>query len=104
LVRTAGYPQQLEHLLCLHDAVAYLGEVVLVFLDLMGYHRWLAEGRAGSQPAPAPALLADRDGPNNKPWRVIRVLNALHGRVAYLDAYIIGRAKLIRFYRQLAAV
>ena len=34
---------------------------------------------------------------------MIGVLNALSGQVDYLDAYIIGREKVIRFYRQLAA-
>jgi transposase len=34
---------------------------------------------------------------------VIGALNALSGRVDYLDGYIIGRAKVIRFYRQLDA-
>jgi hypothetical protein len=34
---------------------------------------------------------------------VIGALNAVSGRVDYLDAYIIGREKLIVFYRQLLA-
>ncbi len=34
---------------------------------------------------------------------MIGALNALSGRVDYLDAYIIGREKMIRFYRQLVA-
>ncbi len=98
------YVDKLEHLLsCLRDAAAHPGEVELVFLDEMGYHRWPAEGGTWSQSAPAPAPLADRDGPNNKQWRVIGALNALSGRVDYLDAYIIGREKVIRFNRQLAA-
>ena len=95
---------KLEHLLaCLHDAAEHPGEVVLVFLDEMGYYRWPSEGRTWGEAAPNPAPLADRDGPNNKQWRVIGALNALTGRVDYLDAYIIGRAKLIVFYRQLVA-
>src|SRR5207244_6452016 len=74
---------------------------VLVFLDEMGYYRWPAEGRIWAAAAAQPAPLADRDGPNNKQWRVIGALNALSGRVEYLDGYIIGRAKVIQFYRQL---
>jgi transposase len=98
------YLAKLEHLLaCLRDAAAHPDEVVLVFLDEMGYYRWAKEGRTWSQSAPAPAPLADRDGPNNKQWRVIGALNALSGRVEYLDAYIIGREKVIRFYHQLVA-
>ena len=96
------YLTKLEHLLsCLRDAAAHPDEVVLVFLDEMGYYRWPAEGRTWGQAAPAPAPLADREGPNNKQWRLIGALNALSGRVDYLDGYIIGRAKVSEFYRQL---
>src|SRR5690349_18689900 len=56
-----------------------------------------------SATAPTPAAQADRDGSNNKQWRVIGALNTLSGRVDYLDAYIIGRATVVEFYRQLAA-
>jgi hypothetical protein len=96
------YMTKVERLLsCLRDAAAHPDEVAVVFLDEMGYYRWPKEGHAWSQAAPAPAPLADRDGPNNKQWRVIGALNALSGRVDYLDSYIIGRAKVIEFYRQL---
>jgi transposase len=98
------YVAKRDHLLeCLRAAAAHPGEVVLVFLDEMGYYRWPAEGRNWGPAAPEPPPLADRDGPNNKQWRVIGALNALSGRVDYLDAYIIGREKLIVFYRQLIA-
>ena len=98
------YTAKLEHLLaCLRDAAAHPGQVVLVFLDEIGYYRWPVEGRSWGQAAPAPAPLADRDGPNNKQWRVIGALNALTGRVDYLDAYIVGRAKVVAFYRQVVA-
>ncbi len=98
------YVTKLDRLVeCLRDAAAHPGEVVLVFLDEMGYYRWPTEGRTWGVAARMPAPLAERDGPNNKQWRVIGALNALSGRVDYLDAYIIGRAKLIVFYHQLAA-
>jgi hypothetical protein len=98
------YLAKLEHLLsCLREAAAYPGEVVLLFLDKMGYYRWPVAGRTWAASAPDPVPLADRAGPNNKQWRLIGALNALSGRVDYLDAYIIGRAKLIVFYRQLLA-
>ena len=98
------YVAKLEHLLdCLRDAAAHPGEVELVFLDEMGYYRWPKAGRAWEEAAPAPAPLADREGPNNKQWRVIGALNAVSGRVDYLDGYIIGREKVIRFYRQLGS-
>src|SRR5207302_7644723 len=34
-------------------------------------------------------------------WRTIGALNALTGQVNYLDAYIVGRAKVIEFYGRL---
>jgi hypothetical protein len=98
------YIAKLDKLLaCLRDASTHPDQVVLVFLDEMGYYRWPSEGRTWAAAAPNPAPLADRDGPNNKQWRVIGALNALTGRVDYLDAYIIGREKLILFYHQLVA-
>ena len=98
------YQAKLEKLLsCLRDAAAHPDQVVLLFLDEMGYYRWPKEGRSWAAAAPHPAPLAERDGPNNKQWRVIGALNALSGRLDYLDAYIIGREKLIRFYRQVVA-
>jgi transposase len=98
------YLAKLEHLLsCLRDAAAHPDDVVLLFLDEMGYYRWPAEGGTWAPAAPTDAPLADRAGPNNKQWRVIGALNALSGRVDYLDAYIIGREKVSQFYRQLVA-
>lgn len=96
------YTAKLEHLLsCLRDASEHPDQVVLVFLDEMGYYRWPREGPTWSQLAPAPAPLSEREGPNNKQWRVIGALNALTGQVDYLDAYIIGRQKVSEFYHQL---
>ena len=96
------YEAKLEHLLaCLRDAAAHPDAVVLVFLHEMGYYRWPSAGRSWGPAAPEPAPLAEREGPNNKQWRVIGALNALSGRVDYLDAYIVGRENVIRFYRQL---
>jgi transposase len=98
------YVTKVEHLLsCLRDAATHPGEVEIVFLDEMGYHRWPDDGRSWSQAAPTPRPLAEREGENNKQWRVIGALNARSGRVDYLDAYIIGRAKVIQFYQQVVA-
>jgi transposase len=98
------YLAKLEKLLaCLREAAEHPDEVVLLFLDEMGYYRWPKEGRTWGLRAPHPAPLAEREGPNNKQWRVIGALNALSGQLDYLDAYIIGREKLIVFYRQLLA-
>lgn len=88
---------------CLIEAAAHPGEIVVVFLDEMGYYRWPVPTRNWGASAPAPAPCAERDGPNNKQWRLIGALNAVNGRVDYLDAYILGRAKVVQFYRQLLA-
>ena len=96
------YSAKVDHLLaCLQQARAHPDEVVIVFLDEMGYYRWPTAGRSWGAAAPAREPVAGRDGPNNKQWRVIGALNALTGRVDYLDAYIIGRDKVGVFYRQL---
>jgi transposase len=98
------YAAKRDHLLtCLRDAADHPEGIVLVFMDEMGYYRWPAEGRTWGPTAPVPAPSAERDGPNNKQWRVIGALNAITGRVDYLEAYIIGREKVIAFYRQLVA-
>jgi hypothetical protein len=86
---------------CLAEAAAHPDEVVIVFLDEMSYYRWPVPTRHWGEAAPAPALLAERGGANNKQWRVIGALNALSGQVDYLDAYIVGRAKVVEFYGQL---
>ena len=83
--------------MALWEARRYPRSVVAVFLDEMGFSRW---------PDPAPdwageVPVADRRGANNGLWRLIGGLNALTGQVSYLDAYIIGRAKVTEFYGQL---
>ncbi len=83
--------------MALWEARRYPRSVVAVFLDEMGFSRW---------PDPAPDWggappVADRRGANNGLWRLIGGLNALTGQVKYLDAYIVGRAKVKEFYGQL---
>src|SRR5689334_2644215 len=98
------YATKSQHLIrCLNDAAAMPGRVVAVFLDEMGYTRWPEPGPdwAGTAPAPRPAT--DRADSPNRTWRIIGALNATTGRVDFLDAYIVGRAKVIQFYRQLDA-
>jgi transposase len=96
------YIGKCDHLYkCLNDAAREPGEVELVFLDEMGYSRWPdpAADWAGSAPLPPP--LADRADSPTRLWRIIGALNAVTGRVDFLDAYIVGRAKVIQFYGQL---
>ena len=35
---------------------------------------------------------------SNSQWHIVGARNVLNGAVHYLDAYILGRAKLIEFY------
>jgi hypothetical protein len=83
--------------MALWEAHRYPRSVVAVFIDEMGFCRW---------PDPAPdwssvVPMADRRGANNGLWRLIGGLNALTGQVNYLDAYIVGRAKVTEFYGRL---
>jgi transposase len=86
---------------CLNEAAAMPGRVVLVFLDEMGYARWPEPAPDWTGPAPAPPPATDRAGSPNRLWRIIGALNAVTGRVDFLDAYIVGRAKVIKFYERL---
>lgn len=83
--------------MALWEARRYPRSVVAVFLDEMGFSRWPDPGPDWGGAAPR----ADRRGANNGLWRLIGGLNALTGQVNYLDAYIVGRAKVTAFYGQL---
>jgi hypothetical protein len=88
---------------CLREAAKRPEEVIVVFLDEMGYHRWPDAAPAWVPDAPAPPPSTQAAGPNNQQWRIIGAVNALSGRLDYLEGYIVGRAKVIAFYRQLVA-
>lgn len=75
---------------------------VLLFLDEMGFCRWPTPAPDWTERAPAPEPVAERAGENNQQWRLIGALNARTGAVDYLDAYIVGREKVIACYQQLA--
>lgn len=81
----------------LRDAARHPHRVAALFLDEFGYTRWPEPARDWSAVTP----IARRSQTNNQQWRTIGALNALTGKVSYLDAYIIGRAKVIEFYGQL---
>jgi len=83
------------------DAAAAPGRIELVFLDEMGYARWPEPARDWTARAPVAPPLADRAESPNRLWRIIGAMNALTGRVDFLDDYIVGRAKVIKFYDQL---
>jgi transposase len=83
--------------MCLWETRRYPRSVVSVFLDEFSYRRW-------PDPAPdwaATTPVADRQQSKDVQWRTIGSLNALTGQVNYLDAYIVGRAKVIEFYGRL---
>ncbi len=88
---------------CLREAVTTPAEVVVVFLDEMGYHRWPDAAPAWAAEAPARRPSTRPAGPNNQQWRIIGAMNALTGRLDYRAGYIVGRAQVIAFYRQLVA-
>jgi transposase len=88
-------------LACLREAAATPDEVVALFLDEMGYTRWPEPAPDWGARAPAPRPAADRMGSKQQLWRVIGALNARTGQVDYRDNYIVGRAQVSAFYRQL---
>lgn len=83
----------------LHQAARQPGQIEVVFLDEFGYVRWPESAPVWT--APERPVIAPRMG-NNTQWRTIGSLNALTGRVDYLDNYIVGRRQIIAFYAQLA--
>lgn len=94
------YVAKRDHLLaCLSEAATQPADVVLLFLDEMGFYRWPEAAPEWGCAAP----VADRAGPNNKQWRLIGALNAWSGQVTYQDAYIMGRERVSAFYHHLVA-
>jgi DDE superfamily endonuclease len=100
------YAAKVAHLeRCLREAVHWPQEVVLLFLDEMGYYRWPC--RACDWMLAGPGVAADRlhkAGPTNRQQRLIGALNALTGQVDYLDNYLVGRQQVSAFYRRLDQV
>jgi len=97
------YASKTAHLLaCLRRAAQQPKTHVLVFLDEMGYYRWPDPAPMWVPAAPAAMPVAQRAGANNQQWRIIGALNAVTGRVHYLDNYIVGRQQVIAMYGRLA--
>jgi transposase len=98
------YATKCDYLIeCLNEAAREPDRIALVFLDEMGYTRWPEPGPDWTGRRRAAPPMADRARGPNRLWRVIGALNAVTGRVDFLDAYIVGRAKVIQFYKQLDA-
>lgn len=89
---------------CLRKAARYPKDVVLVFLDEMGYWIWPEEATDWWASPPTPPPTADRKEASNSQWRIVGAMNALTGAVHYIDGYIVGRAKLVEMYGRLAKV
>jgi DDE superfamily endonuclease len=93
---------RLEH--CLREAARRPKEVVVLFLDEMGYTRWPEPAPDWMLAAPASPRRVHKAGPTNRQQRIIGALNALSGQVDYLDNYLVGREQVGAFYRQLDQV
>jgi hypothetical protein len=90
---------------CLRAAVRWPQEVVLLFVDEMGYYRWPAVAPDWQAVMPrATACQVHKAGPTNRQQRLIGALNALTGQVDYLDNYVVGRTQVSAFYRRLDQV
>ena len=70
-------------------------------MDEMGFCRWPEPAADWAFSGAESFPLAERAGDNNQQWRILGALNAMTGRVDYLDNYIVGREKVIAFYHQL---
>lgn len=88
----------------LREAAQAPDAIVLLFLDEMAYHAWPDPAPTWAPTAPTEPPVAARADPNNRQQRLIGVLNALSGRVDYLDNYIVGRAKVIEMYARIETV
>ncbi len=86
----------------LQEAAARPDTVAALFLDEMGLHRWPEPCRDWAPVAPEPQPVAEHGDETNRQWRIAGALNAVSGRVHYLDGYIVGRKQLIEFYTRLA--
>ena len=88
-------------LACLRQSARRRDNTVLLFLDEMGYYRWPQPTAVWAPAPPAAVPMTECQGAKQQQWRLIGALNAHSGQVDYLDAYVVGRAKVIEFYRRL---
>ena len=94
------YADKVDYLAyCMQETAAHPDRMVLLFMDEMGFYRWPQPTVDWGPDTETP--VASRGGENNQQWRLIGVLNALTGQVDYLDAYIVGRHKVIAMYEQI---
>jgi transposase len=84
----------------LREAAAAPGEVVVVFLDEMGFMRWPQPAPTFAPAAPAPPPRTEPAGRDAKS-RVGGMLDPLTGRVLYVEHRTVGRERLGQLYRKL---
>lgn len=83
---------------CLHQVRSDPHRFVAVFLDETGFARWPDPASDWMPAAPEPPRDADRQKSKNGLWRLIGAMNAWSGRLSFLDAYIVGRQKVLEMY------
>ena len=84
------------------EAVSQPGQVVMVFLDELTYYRQPSQAPAYHQQGNTQPLAREVAGYNTK-TRLVAVLNAVTGRVTYLQRSKIGKEALVTFYAQVRA-
>jgi hypothetical protein len=93
------YEAKVEYIeMCLRHAARAPEEAVVLFLDEMGFYRWPEVGSDWSDMIP----VADRQETKQQKWRLIGAMDATTGEIEHLDGYIVGRAKVIEMYQQIA--
>ena len=94
------YADKVDYLeFCMQETADHPDTMVLLFMDEMGFYRWPDPAVDWALDTETP--MAFRGGENNRPWRIIGVLNAITGQVDYLDAYIVDRQKVIEMYEHI---
>jgi transposase len=75
-------------------------DVVVIFLDEMGYMQWPQPSPTYAPAAPARAPTTEPAGKESK-TRIGGMLDAVSGRVLYVQHQRVGRERLIQLYRKL---
>lgn len=94
-----AYPSKVRRLhQVLRETARHHPEMVTVFWDQMGYTRWPQPGLNWGPSAPAEPPETDCQQSPAGLWRVIGAMNAINGRVHFLDNYIVGREQVLKMY------
>ena len=85
------------------EAVTHPGEVLLLFMDELTYHRRPSKAPAYHPTGATQPRAREAAGPNTQ-IRIVAVLNAVTGQVTYLPRSKIGAEALALFYAQIRSV